>query len=111
VLVHPECRMDVIKLADYVCSTSQMLYRAKEDEAKEFIIITEHGLVERLNLEIPEKKFYSIVATCVQQKKNALPAVLKSIQKEIYPVNIDREIIKKARTALDRMLTISKKSD
>ncbi|MCX6822175.1 MAG: quinolinate synthase NadA, partial [Candidatus Aenigmarchaeota archaeon] len=110
VFVHPECRMDVIKLADYVCSTSQMLYRAKEDEAKEFIIITEHGLVERLNLEIPEKKFYSIVATCVQQKKNTLPAVLKSIQKEIYPVNIDREIIKKARTALDRMLTISKKS-
>jgi quinolinate synthase len=111
VLVHPECRMDVIKLADYVCSTSQMLYRAKEDEAKEFIIITEHGLVERLKMEIPEKKFYSIVATCVQQKKNTLPAVLKSIQKEIYPINIDREIIKKARIALNRMLTISKKSD
>jgi quinolinate synthase len=111
ILVHPECRMDVIKLADYVCSTSQMLYRAKEDETKEFIIITEHGLVERLKMEMPEKKFYSIVATCVQQKKNTLPAVLRSIQKEIYPVNIDRDIIRKARVALDRMLTISKKSD
>lgn len=111
VLVHPECRMDVIKLADYVCSTSQMLYRAKEDEAEEFIIITEHGLVERLKIEIPEKKFYSIVATCVQQKKNTLPAVLRSLQKEIYPVNIDKDVIKKARIALDRMLEISKKSD
>jgi quinolinate synthase len=111
VLVHPECRMDVIELADDVCSTSQMLYRAKEDEAKEFIIITEHGLVERLNMELPEKKFYSIVATCFQQKKNTLPAVLRSLQKEIYPVNIDKEIIKKARIALDRMLTVSKKSD
>jgi quinolinate synthase len=111
VLVHPECRMDVIELADDVCSTSQMLYRAKEDEAKEFIIITEHGLVERLNMELPEKKFYSIVATCIQQKKNTLPAVLRSLQKEIYPVNIDKKIIKKARIALDRMLTVSKKSD
>jgi quinolinate synthase len=110
VLVHPECRMDVIKLADYVCSTSQMLYRAKEDEAEEFIIITEHGLVERLKIEIPEKKFYSIVATCVQQKKNTLPAVLRSLQKEIYPVNIDKDIIRKARKALDRMLEVSKKS-
>jgi len=111
VLVHPECRLDVIKLADYVCSTSQMLYRAKEDNAKEFIIVTEHGMVERLKLELPEKKFYSIVATCIQQKKNTLPAVLRSLQKGIYPVNIDKEIIKKARIALDRMLTTSKKSD
>ncbi len=111
VLVHPECRLDVIKLADYVCSTSQMIHRVKEDEAKEFIIVTEHGLVERLKLEIPEKKFYPIVATCVQQKKNSLPAVLRSLQKEIYPVNVDKDVIKKARKALDRMLTISKKSD
>jgi quinolinate synthase len=110
VLVHPECSLDVIKLADYVCSTSQMLYRAKEDNAKEFIIVTEHGMVERLKLELPEKKFYSIVATCIQQKKNTLPAVLRSLQKGIYPVNIDKEIIKKARIALDRMLTTSKKS-
>jgi quinolinate synthase len=111
VLVHPECTMDVIKLADYVCSTSQMLYYAKEDDAEEFIIITEHGMIERLKLELPDKKFYSIVATCIQQKKNTLPAVLKSIQKEIYPVNINQDIIKKARLALDRMLMISKKSD
>jgi len=111
ILVHPECPMDVIKLADYVCSTSQMLYHAKEDDAKEFLIITEHGMVERLKLEIPDKKFYAIVATCIQQKKNSLPAVLKSIQEEIYPINIDRDTIKKARIALDGMLRISKKND
>ena len=110
ILVHPECPLDVIALADYVCSTSQMLYYAKRDGAKEFIIITEHGMVERLKLELPGKKFYSIVATCIQQKKNTLPAVLRSIQDEIYPVEIDAEIIKKARVALDRMLEVSRKS-
>ena len=111
IIAHPECLMDVIKLADYVCSTSQMITRAKEDKANEFIIVTEMGMVERLKLELPEKKFYSITATCVQQKKNTLPAVLRSLQKEIHPVNINEEIIRKARIALDRMLTISKKSD
>jgi quinolinate synthase len=110
VLVHPECPLDVIALADKVCSTSQMLYYAKQDEAKEFIIITEHGMVERLKLELPEKSFYAIVATCIQQKKNNLPAVLKSIQEEIYPVEIREDIIKKARVALDRMLEVSRKS-
>ncbi|NYZ76171.1 quinolinate synthase NadA [Candidatus Micrarchaeota archaeon] len=109
VLVHPECPLDVIALADHVCSTSQMLYYAKENEANEFIIITEHGMVERLKLEMPEKKFYAIIATCIQQKKNTLPTVLRSIEEEIYPVEIDREIIKKARVALDRMLEVSRK--
>lgn len=110
VLVHPECPLDVIALADKVCSTSQMLYYAEESDAKEFITITEHGMVERLKLEMPEKKFYAIVATCIQQKKNNLPAVLRSLQEEIYPVKIDEEVIKNARKALDRMLEVSRKS-
>ena len=46
----------------------------------------------------------------MQQKKNTLPAVLRSIQEEIYPVEIDSEIMIKARRALDRMLEVSSKS-
>ncbi len=106
VLVHPECNMDVIRLADYVCSTSQMLYRAKEDDAKKFIAVTENGMVERLKLETPDKEFYMIGTTCVQMKKNTLALVLKSLQKENYPVNINKEVMKKARMALDRMLSL-----
>ena len=111
VLVHPECKMEVIELADYVCSTSQMLYRAKQDPSKEFIIVTEQGMVERLKLEMPDKKFYMIVATCVQMKKNTLDKVLMSLKKEIYPVNLDEEIMKKARKALEKMLDVSRKLD
>jgi len=111
VLVHPECKMDVIELGDYVCSTSQMLCRAKQDPAKEFIIVTEQGMVERLKLEIPDKKFYMIVATCIQMKKNTLEKVLKCLKEEIYPINLDEEIMKKARKALERMLHVSRKLD
>jgi quinolinate synthase len=106
VLVHPECSMDVIKLADYVCSTSQMLYRAKEDEAKKFIVVTENGMIQRLKLEIPDKQFYMIGSTCIQMKKNTLPSVLRSLQKEIYSVDVDEEVIKRARKALDRMISL-----
>ena len=108
VLVHPECKMEVIELADYVCSTSQMIYRAKEDPATEFIVVTEHGMTERLKMELPNKKFYPIFSTCIQMKRNTLEKVLKSLQKEIHPINLNEEVMKKARLALERMLKVSK---
>jgi quinolinate synthase len=58
VLVHPECRADVVALADAVLSTSGMVRYAKESPAKEFLIVTECGLSDKLLLEVPEKKFY-----------------------------------------------------
>jgi len=111
VLAHPECKIGVLKLADHVCSTSQMLYRAKEDPAKEFIIVTEQGMVERLKLDIPDKKFYPIFSTCIQMKKNTLEKVYTTLQKEIYPINLDEQIIKRARKALEKMLDVSRKMD
>jgi len=111
VIAHPECKMDVLKLADHVGSTSQMLSIAKKDEAREFIIATEHGMVERLKLEIPDKKFYMIVSTCIQMKKNTLEKVLRSLQEEIHPVKLDEEVIRKARKALEKMLEVSRKMD
>lgn len=111
VIAHPECKMDVLKLADHVGSTSQMITIAKEDEGREFIIATEHGMVERLKMEIPDKKFYMIVSTCIQMKKNTLEKVLRSLQEEIHPVKLDEEIIRKARTALEKMLEVSRKMD
>jgi len=111
VLAHPECKMEVLRLADYVCSTSQMLYRAKKDPSKEFIIVTEHGMVERLKLEIPSKKFYPIFSTCIQMKQNTLEKVLRSLREEIHPIKLDQEVMKKARSALEKMLKISRKLD
>ena len=105
VLVHPECPLDVIALADYVCSTSQMMASAKDDPAREFIVITEHGMAERLGLEVPGKVFHHIpTATCMQQKKNTLISVYTSLKDEAHEVEIEKETMEKARKALDRML-------
>ena len=56
VLAHPECRADVLALADAVLSTSGMVRYAKESPAQEFLIVTECGLSDRLLLEVPEKQ-------------------------------------------------------
>lgn len=108
VVVHPECTKEVIELADAVESTSGMLRFVKESDAEEFIIGTEIGLIERLKLMFPEKKFYStgIASTCVQMKKNSLEAVLRSLKENIFQVELPEEILVKARKPIERMLEV-----
>src|SRR5262249_40051589 len=64
VLAHPECRTDVLKLADAVLSTSGMVRYAHDSPAKEFLIVTECGLSDRLLLEVPDKRFYKSCKLC-----------------------------------------------
>ena len=82
VLVHPECREDVINLADAVLSTSAMVRYAKESPAQEFLIVTECGLSDRLLLEIPEKKFYKSCQLCHYMKMITLDGVRDSLREQ-----------------------------
>lgn len=107
VMVHPECRMDVIKEADAVCSTSQMITYARESNANEFIAVTECGMVNALKREMPDKKFWAVGGTCIQMKKITLDKVYDCLLHETNKVELDKEIMDKARKALQRMLDIS----
>ncbi|GAF67579.1 unnamed protein product, partial [marine sediment metagenome] len=100
VMVHPECRMEVIKLADAVCSTSQMIKHAKQSNAKEFIAVTECGMVNALKREMPDKEFYAGGGTCIQMKKITIEKVYDCLLNEKNPVEIDKDIMDKARKAL-----------
>lgn len=110
VLVHPECRPEVIDEADEVLSTGGMLTYAKESSAKEFIIATEEGLIERLSREMPDKAFYSAgkARFCFNMKRIRLDDVYRSLDEEIYEVNVPPEIMKKARVSLERMVSVGK---
>lgn len=110
VLVHPECRPEVIDEADEVLSTSGMMRYAKESSAKEFIIATEEGLIERLSREMPDKAFYSagLARFCFNMKRIRLEDVYRSLDEEIYEVLVPPEIMKKARIALERMVSVGK---
>lgn len=106
VIVHPECKPEVIDLADYACSTSQMITRVGESDNHEFIIGTEIGMIKKLELVYQDKIFYTIPpgSTCIQMKKNNLNLILKSLKEEIHVITVPEPIQKRARKAIDRML-------
>jgi quinolinate synthase len=106
VLVHPECRPEVIDLADHVLSTDGMLRFARGADAEEFIIGTEVGLIYRLQKENPGKKFFTAgnAMVCVNMKKIHLEDVLLSLHRDQFSIAISEEIRTGAQAALNRML-------
>ncbi len=107
VLVHPECRADVIALADAVLSTSGMVDYARRSEATEFVVVTECGLSDRLLLEVPEKKFYKACKLCQFMKMITLDATLQALEHTRYEVVLDEETRAAAERSLRRMLELS----
>jgi len=108
VMVHPECHMEVIKMADYVGSTSGIIKRAKSSSAKRFIIATEKGVIERLKRDVKDKEFIhaSAKAVCENMKWNTLEDILYSLKTETPEIHVPEDISKKAHTSIDRMLKV-----
>lgn len=106
VIVHPECKPDIIELADEVTSTEGMIKVAKRSKAKKFIIGTEEGLIYRLKKENPEKEFFTAgpALMCYNMKMTRLEDVYLSLKEERYKIEIEENILKKAKKALDAML-------
>ncbi len=108
VMAHPECRLEVLEIADHVTSTSGMLRFAKASPVKEFIVGTEIGLIYRLRKENPEKNFYPLRKdmVCPDMKKTTLGSVFRALQENTYIIKVPEEIRISAKNALDRMLAI-----
>ncbi|MCK4234965.1 quinolinate synthase NadA [candidate division WOR-3 bacterium] len=108
VMVHPETKPQVVKIADYVLGTNGMVNLAKKSKIKEFIVGTEEGLVARLKRENPQKKFYlpSRKPICSNMKRTHLEDVYYSLRDMKYRIEIDQKIIKKAQKALKKMIAI-----
>ena len=108
VVVHPECRPDVIALADEALSTSGIIRYAARPDVKELIVGTEVEILHRLNKENPGKKFIpaSIKAVCPNMKKITLEKVLDALETMAPEVKVPEEIRVKAVAAVDRMLEI-----
>ena len=107
-VAHPECRPDVVDLADKVASTSGMYVFCKESKAKEFIIGTEMGILWRLKKDNPDKKFHlaSKKLICPNMKLTTLEDVLVALEKMENVVTVSEEIRIPAKMALDRMLAV-----
>lgn len=108
VLVHPECHTSVIKLADYIGSTSGIMKRVKESSSNAFIIATEKGVVERLQRDYPDKIFVlaSEKAVCENMKWTTLEDILVSLETEQPEITVEKHIAEKAFISIDKMLKI-----
>jgi quinolinate synthase len=107
-IVHPECRPEVIDLADGVFSTSGIIRHACTGEGKEFIIGTEVGILHRLEKECPGKRCYPLSekAVCVNMKKTDLQKVYNALERMAPQVTVPGGIARQARRAIDRMLAV-----
>lgn len=108
VLVHPECRPEVIDLADYVFSTSGMGRHAHASKVQEFIIGTEVGMLYKLKKDNPEKMFYPLSekAVCQNMKKTTLEKVLQALRTLEPRVTVPGEIAVRAKQSIERMLAV-----
>lgn len=108
VWVHPECRPEVIDLADKVLSTGKMVKGARETDKDEVIIGTEAGIIYRLKKENPGKNFYPAhdLAFCANMKKINLRKVLAALEQMIERVSVPPEISQRARGAIEKMVSL-----
>lgn len=107
-IAHPECRPEVLDLADVVRSTTGMLNFVCQDAGQEYIIGTEMGILHTLRKQNPGKKFYSPSPRllCPDMKKISLEDILRSLQ-ELQPVvTVPEEIRLQALAAVNRMLAV-----
>ncbi|MCL0039127.1 quinolinate synthase NadA [Dehalococcoidia bacterium] len=106
VVVHPECRPEVIALADEATSTSGICRYAGRDDVRELIVGTEMGIIHRLRKENRDKRFIPISeqAVCPNMKLITLEKILWSLEEMAPEVKVPEEIRLRARATVDRML-------
>ena len=121
VVVHPESLREVRDLADAVCSTEKMISYCKTSPAKQFVIVTESGIIHRMQKECPGKEFlcapvFDVMrmptdncrcSECKYMKLNTLEKVRDCMKKLAPRIELPAEILKRARLPIERMLEIS----
>ncbi|MCC8147148.1 MAG: quinolinate synthase NadA [Bacteroidales bacterium] len=117
ILAHPECKSVILKIADFVGSTSALLSLATQSDKKEFIVATESGILHEMQEKNPEKVFIPAPPNdstcacneCVFMKLNTMEKLYNCLQYEMPEIFIDEEIIEKAKKPIQKMLELSEK--
>ncbi len=115
-IAHPECEEPVLRLADYIGSTTALLNYTKRDVGKEYIVATEAGILHQMQLSSPEKSFIPAPPTnncacndCPHMKLNTLEKLYLCMEYEQPELLMDPALMLAARKPMDRMLEISAK--
>ncbi|MDB5023104.1 MAG: nadA [Mucilaginibacter sp.] len=113
-LAHPECEDVILKIADYIGSTTGLLKYATKSAEKEFIVATESGIIHQMQKDNPEKVFIPAPPNnncacndCPHMKRNTLEKLYLCMKNEVPEVTVPKDIIEKAVKPIERMLEIS----
>jgi quinolinate synthase len=108
VLIHPECRKEVLNHADFIGSTKGIIEAAKKSSVEELLIGTEIGVLEILRRDCPDKRVYSIGSTftCPNMKKTHVEDVLACLNGEREPITLPEDELRAARLTLEKMVEL-----
>jgi len=116
-IAHPECEEPVLRIADYVGSTTGLLKYTQTDSSNEYIVATETGILHQMMKASPKKTFIPAPPTnscacndCPHMKLNSLEKVYLCMEYETPDINMDEELRLAAKKPIDRMLEISAKA-
>ncbi len=109
IIAHPECDPEVWRRADFVGSTSEIYKFVEESAGRKFIILSEQGLVARIQADFPEKDIATVfpLPLCPNMKYHSLENLYDAIDQEFTEIIIPDEILIPAKATIDRMLEIS----
>ena len=114
-LAHPECEEPVLRIADFIGSTTQILKYSKTDNAQEFIVATETGILHQMQKDSPYKTFIPAPPTnscacndCPYMKLNTLEKLYLCMEYETPEITMDETLRLAAKKPIDRMLEISR---
>jgi quinolinate synthase len=114
-IAHPECEEAVLRIADYIGSTTQLLKYTKSDSAQTYIVATEPGILHQMQIESPEKTFIPAPPNnacacneCPHMKLNTLEKLYLCLQYETPELTMDEDLRLAALKPIERMLEISK---
>ena len=110
ILIHPECKPSVSILGDYIGSTSGIIDYVKNSDEKQFVIVTEKGVADRLRRDYPNKEFILISNNmlCESMKLTTLEEILYSLENEVNESTLDEDVRKRSASCIERMLKVSK---
>ncbi|HEX8677665.1 MAG TPA: quinolinate synthase NadA [Segetibacter sp.] len=115
VIAHPECEEPVLRIADFIGSTTQLLKYAVTDSCNEFIVATETGILHQMQKDAPNKNFIPAPPTnncacndCPYMKLNSLEKLYLCMEYETPEILMEEQLRLAAKKPIDRMLEISK---
>jgi quinolinate synthase len=115
VIAHPECEEAVLRIADFVGSTTQLLKYAVTDKTEEFIVATETGILHQMQKDAPYKTFIPAPPNngcacndCPYMKLNSIEKLYLCMEYETPEILMDEDLRVAAKKPIDRMLEISR---